>query len=432
MSRTLSLSKQGMDAPLAAHKEYLGAIFRRCVLALVGAHAEDCVFERGVLEQLVLLAEQRLLALGAHLHRLAEMQRRARPAVADVALLLYLHRINWVDLEREARRTPALEQLPTVHALNSLLFEPDLAELAAPARVFFDTTRSLAPATRAPPLGALPWMPPLPPDHTYLQTASHPSEVRNLWQVRQQLVEESRLAERALQRLLGDKDSASFIEFRDRPRPRAITQPDPLPQPVPATPAAPAAAAGSPQPASVAQSASATPSAVASAAPSATPSRAPSVAHSGAPSAVQSPASQSPAPQSPALHSPALHSPALHSPRSPTPLSPHSQPPAASPTPEPPRPRLQLKLRPIKSEPKEKPAPPAEDAARAPKLALKLSLGKPKRKKEDVLGKRPRVDVVALAYHQAEPPGPKRRAEQEREDPPEGDFFAAALAAYSR
>lgn len=377
-----------METPLAGHKEYLGAIFRRCVLALVGAHAEDCVFERGVLEQMVILAEERILELGAHLKRLSEMQRRRTPSLGDVALLLFLHNINWVDLEKEAARAPQLEQMPTVHALNSLLFDPNLADIDGPARVFFDTAESLAPATRPAPIGALPWMPELPPDHTYLQTASHPSEIRNLWQVRQNLVEESRLAERALQGLLGDKDMASFIEFNEKPRkPVQMTQSEEN------------------KPVNTAQ-----------------------------PTNEETKMSE--------LHEIKQELDDL------SPSSRQTSQQANSPAPssqtegsvEPVRP-LKLQLH-MKLKPKEQ-APLQPTPEPKPKLALRLSLHKPKRKREEFLGKRPRVDLVALAHKQAaketneshsNPSSPHKPQTPNTppHTPPETDAFALALAAYTR
>ena len=207
-----------METPLAAHKDYLGIIFRKCVLALIGAHVENCTFEKGVLDELVLLAEERLLSLCTHLYRIAGMQRRTKPSIGDLALVMFLHNINSIDLEAQMRLTPELEKRRTVAALNTLHFDPELAQIDEKSMVFFEKTDSLAPTKLKRPDNVLPWMPSLPPDHTYLQTASHTSEIRNLWQVRQRLVEEGRLAERALQRLLGDKESASFVRLHDKPK----------------------------------------------------------------------------------------------------------------------------------------------------------------------------------------------------------------------
>ncbi|KNC22634.1 hypothetical protein FF38_11315, partial [Lucilia cuprina] len=171
--------------------EYLSGLFRRCCLALVGSHTgDDCKYEKAALEQIVIMAENYITSLLSQLQRITSIQRRQSPSTEDLAILFYLNDINILDLINEAQDLPRLEATVPVNALNALQFDPDIQEIPANEKVFFESSNSLAPTIRHKPSGFESWMPNLPPDHTYLQTPSYSSEIRNLWQVRQKLVHE--------------------------------------------------------------------------------------------------------------------------------------------------------------------------------------------------------------------------------------------------
>lgn len=196
-------------------RDYLSLIFRRCVLAILGARTPpDVTFERGMLEELVGQSEEYLSGLTDHLARLSNMQRRQKPSIDDLALMLFMNDINVVDLEKEAQITPQMEESQPVNSLNSLHFDPEEAPIEPQSLPFFEHHQQLVASTRQRPPSIPEWMPPLPPNHTYMHTPSHSSAVRDLRHVRLQLVDEGRLAERALQRMLGDKGSASVIELK--------------------------------------------------------------------------------------------------------------------------------------------------------------------------------------------------------------------------
>ena len=63
---------------------------------------------------------------------------------------------------------------------------------------------------------------------------------------------------------------------------------------------------------------------------------------------------------------------------------------------------------------------------------MKLTLNKPKKRKEDILGKRPRVDIVALAEKRsANEPEQNTSSNDDDETEQYVNFFAAALASYN-
>jgi len=372
---------QPLISAVKTERDYLSVIFRRCVLALAGSRVpEGTVFERGMLEELVVVAEQYLVGLMSHLVRIAGIQRRAMPSIGDLALLLHMNELNVLDLEREFALTPQIEETKPVSSLNSLYFDPNEEDLPFESLPFFERPHQLVAPSRQKPAYIPSWMPQLPADHTYMHTASLSSEVRDLRQVRVSLVEEGRLAEKALQRLLGDKGSSSIIDLR-RPEPETAQKMVIVDKDVES--GMDVDAGDEPEPAK-------------------------SKTIEPKPEPAEEPINDSPAPpaQEDGADAPV---------------------PASKPL------KLQLHIGKAPSTP----APePADDDHK--KLSLKLSLGKPKKKKEaGFLGKRPRsVDIVDLAR--------KAGDHDSRNDPDEGgagttpketphiDSFQAALSSFVR
>lgn len=203
------------------HKEYLSVIFRRCVLALIWASMpENAVLERRMIEHFVTVAEDYFLDLIKYLQRLTLIQRRSAPSLSDVALMLHFNQLNVLDLISELKRTPLMEESKPVATLNALYFDPEEASLDALQVPFFEKPKLLVQPARQRPAYIPNWMPSLPPEHTYMHTSSHYSEVKDLRSVRMSLVEEGSLAELALQRLLGDRGSSSMIELPKEPKVR--------------------------------------------------------------------------------------------------------------------------------------------------------------------------------------------------------------------
>lgn len=360
-------------------RDYLSLIFRRCVLAILGARTPpDTTFERGMLEELVGQSEQYLSGLTDHLARLSSMQRRQKPSIEDLALMLFMNDINVVDLEKEAQMTPQMEESQPVNSLNSLHFDPEEAPLEPQSLPFFEHHQQLVPSSRQRPASIPEWMPPLPPNHTYMHTPSHSSTVRDLRHVRLQLVDEGRLAERALQRMLGDKGSASVIELK---KPQAN-----------ANRGAGMGEGGRLPPAS----------GVTLIDPSSNSASQQNPVKSEVSASIPDPIQDTDADMTFASESDVSQLP---------PVEPHAESHTETESQPAPKPKLKFKIN------LPHPDPPQQESE-GPKL--KLSLGKPKKKKEvSVLGKRPKADILSLARNG------KQRKEDQMED--DKDAFKAAM-----
>lgn len=213
----------GPDPVVEGHKDYFQTIFRRCVAAILGSYGAH--IEPEAFDYIVLLAELHMHELYTSLASIAHIQRRTQPAVEDLALLFSQHNINSDDLLREkSLHTVFTEQLA------ALQFDPELEPIPDSAAAFFDTKfhniTSIVPSKRKMPNYVPKWMPPLPPDHTYMESSVFTNHVRSLQVLREQLVEEGRLAEQALQRLLGQGGSEALLEV-EKPAVRQ-RQPEPV------------------------------------------------------------------------------------------------------------------------------------------------------------------------------------------------------------
>lgn len=206
----------GPDPVVEGHKDYFQTIFRRCVAAILGSYGTHIAPE--AFEYVVLLAEMHMHELYTSLASIARIQRRSQPSLEDLALLFSQHNINASDLLHEkAVHTQYTEQLA------ALQFDPELEPVPDAATPFFDNKlhniTDIVPSKRKMPSYVPKWMPQLPPDHTYMDSPVFTNHVRSLQVLREQLVEEGRLAEQALQRLLGQGGSESLLEVVDLPPP---------------------------------------------------------------------------------------------------------------------------------------------------------------------------------------------------------------------
>lgn len=200
-----------MAEEVATHCDYLPIIFRRCVAAVLGSYIHS---EKDAFERVVMLAEAHMEGLFSELAKVCHVQRRQQPSLEDLSVLLGGRKINIFSLEAQKMLRSHL-----VDELNQLQFALELEPLAPEAIPFYDAAqndmnlKAIVPSVRRMPPQVPKWMPPLPPDHTYMSTPQYTNRVRDLRQTREELVEEGRLAELALQRLLGQSGTASAIEL---------------------------------------------------------------------------------------------------------------------------------------------------------------------------------------------------------------------------
>lgn len=176
------------------------AIFVRCSAAILGS--KDINITSEALDYLVVLAEEHMQELFLTLHQISEVQRRKVPSISDIAI--------W--MRETGQVISGLQKEMKIHskytdALNNLRVDPDPEEMDPEEAKFF-APPSLAIKKVVPSRnrlnGLLPtWMPQLPPDHTFMSTPEYTERVEDLKGLREMVVEEGRMAERALQRFVG-------------------------------------------------------------------------------------------------------------------------------------------------------------------------------------------------------------------------------------
>ncbi|KAG7906874.1 hypothetical protein KL907_002514 [Ogataea polymorpha] len=180
---------------------------------------------RSALNQLTLLAVRHIDQVFSQLHRITEVQRRRQPGKADLRTLeklgvidfrsiyeafLLTKKLNTQKLANIDRRARRLCEILDKPAEDEIVTEQD------PAFVFFNDTSSVISQVVPPSVGPkeyIPsWMPPLPPDHTYRATPKYTAVIEDPIMMREQLVQEARLGEKALHHILDLKDNVVPVE----------------------------------------------------------------------------------------------------------------------------------------------------------------------------------------------------------------------------
>ncbi|KAG7724409.1 hypothetical protein KL933_004913 [Ogataea haglerorum] len=180
---------------------------------------------RSALNQLTLLAVKHIDLVFSQLHRITEVQRRRQPGKADLRTLeklgvidfnsiyeafLLTKKLDCQNLQKIDRRARRLCEILDKPAEDEIVTEQD------PAFVFFNDTSSVISQVVPPSVGPkeyIPsWMPPLPPDHTYRATPKYTAVIEDPIKMREQLVQEARLGEKALHHILDLKDNVVPVE----------------------------------------------------------------------------------------------------------------------------------------------------------------------------------------------------------------------------
>lgn len=198
-----------------SHADSMQVIFQRSIAAILGSKEVNSTNE--AYEYICMLAEEHLIELCTKLHKVSSVQRRHSPAVTDIAMLLRYAGIRIHDLESQKDLNSRY-----VDALNQLKFDPTEEPVSEQARPFFDTSSTksldkLVPSRKKQGSHIPSWMPPFPPDHTFMATPQYTKRVTDPRQLREKIVQEGRLAEQALRRVtettrVGDE---SLIEEED-------------------------------------------------------------------------------------------------------------------------------------------------------------------------------------------------------------------------
>lgn len=219
----------------------MGELLKRAVGVQLQTIDKDVTVTRMAMDQLVLFAEDQLNALVDGLHRISLLQRRQSIAVSDLEIWMRGYNLLPSDLYMTAEESkfirenyrndtsvvfkdinidnPMESALGRINIQNKENIEPtdndvdidedddyELIELQQHAmEQLFKTDTGRGTNLRYKPG----WLPDFPPDHTYKYTPSYVNVVKPETEIRQKLVEEGRLSEKALVKLMSNLDSIS-------------------------------------------------------------------------------------------------------------------------------------------------------------------------------------------------------------------------------
>ncbi|CDK24931.1 unnamed protein product [Kuraishia capsulata CBS 1993] len=186
----------------------------------------DINCNRAALDHLALLAMEHTHTVIARLHRITEIQRRRRISAHDLKILIREGIISLEDiedayLESKKRNTPITKMLlakldtetrKIVDETNAFTAGDQTVDAEDPASCFFhditDTIARVVPQKAVRKAYIPKYLPELPPVHTYKATPQYTKTVTDPRVLREKLVEEGRLGEKALQHIVGN-DSAT-------------------------------------------------------------------------------------------------------------------------------------------------------------------------------------------------------------------------------
>lgn len=219
----------------------MGELLKRAVGVQLQTIDKDVTVTRMAMDQLVLFAEDQLNALVDGLHRISLLQRRQSIAVSDLEIWMRGYNLLPSDLYMTAEESKFIREnyrndtsvvfkdinidnsmesaLGRINIQNKENIEPtdndvdidedddyELIELQQHAmEQLFKTDTGRGRNLRYKPG----WLPDFPPDHTYKYTPSYVNVVKPETEIRQKLVEEGRLSEKALVKLMSNLDSIS-------------------------------------------------------------------------------------------------------------------------------------------------------------------------------------------------------------------------------
>lgn len=179
-------------------------LFSRAVAALLDSRKVSVT--HSAFDHLIIIAEEYLCGLIEELKKSARIQRRTTPSISDALVLLRLSGLHLSLLDEECEKE---REMPTI--LPEAWTEIELSMLPPvdhDSTDLFLTARGSDVASLVPSQkqrgGHIPkWMPPFPPDHTFMTTPSLPERVTDPRALREMIVQEGQLAEHALRRLTG-------------------------------------------------------------------------------------------------------------------------------------------------------------------------------------------------------------------------------------
>ncbi|KAL6449832.1 TAF8 Transcription initiation factor TFIID subunit 8 [Candida maltosa Xu316] len=199
----------------------------------IGAIVESkgCGYSQQFLDQLTELTLQFIHDLSTDLASYTRIQRRHQPSLSDTKLLLKLNNIHPSDLIDEiesSKKFPYRKELA-----ETLKKSKDRKEEEEPlkdeSRPFFEKSAitELVPRMNVKPNYIPSYLPDLPPDYTYQSTPEYMETLSDLKQLRVKLVEESRMTEQSLYKLIENDE----VEWKQKFEEELEKLPQSLPSP---------------------------------------------------------------------------------------------------------------------------------------------------------------------------------------------------------
>lgn len=186
---------------------------------IVRTHKAKPQFSEEFIDELGILASEHLHRLIGQLHKYTEVQRHRRPGIHDMDLCFQNNNLSPGDLYLEYERSQALSEATKMHKavldgqasqlLSDFYAEEFNLDKDDPSAVFHANDQhevaSLIPRELQRPSYIPDYFPTLPPDYTYQNTGNYMKTITELKQIKLKLVEELRLNERSLYKLI-DRD----------------------------------------------------------------------------------------------------------------------------------------------------------------------------------------------------------------------------------
>lgn len=194
--------------------------FRKFVGLIVKSSARSPGFTQEFVDELTDLSANYMNHLITLLHKYTEAQRHHKAGVSDLQMCLLSNDVTMSELYGEYERTVTLPAEIKRHAfalrdrlagvLREYYAENYNLEKDDPSLVFHANEQyeiaALVPRQSEPRLYIPSYFPDLPPDFTYQNTGSYMDTITDLKQIKLKLVEESRLNEKSLYKLIEDDD----------------------------------------------------------------------------------------------------------------------------------------------------------------------------------------------------------------------------------
>lgn len=202
---------------------------QKAVGLVVKSRKPEAGFSGEFLQELTNLTSEYMGQLFQLLHELTEIQRHHRPGIADLEMCLRQHNLSATDLGREYDRTAVVSPAVKTHskALNTQV-DALLHEFYAenyhldkddPSLVFHANEQyevaALVPRQSKKRTYIPSYLPELPPDFTYQYTGNYMKTLTDLKEIKLKLVEESRLNEASLYKLIDEDEDKAWTVASD-------------------------------------------------------------------------------------------------------------------------------------------------------------------------------------------------------------------------